>query len=170
MTSLRLPQRGFTLITALLLLIGLTLLGVAALRTSIFDEKAAGNVGFRSQAHQLAEGALRVAVTELKKTEVLRPPYTQPPFIIAAVPGGASSAFWKEDGNWSSTTSSPTSITGIPAAKQPRYTIEYLATDQSLGSSNTQMTFHWFRVTARAVDPVTGASVVLQQTQRIKAI
>jgi type IV pilus assembly protein PilX len=167
-------QYGFALITALLLLVGLTLLGVAALRTSIFDEKAAGNLAFRANAHNLAESALNaglVAIQNLyaERSFVGASPPLAPPLRIARRPGGAGDVAWKDASFWNDSNSVAVPIAGLPASKYPRYSAELLQNERSedtcpSGSSTDVMCRDWYRITARAVDPTTGAAVILQTT------
>jgi type IV pilus assembly protein PilX len=55
------PQRGVALIVALILLVVVTLIGLAAIRTSTMQEKMAGNTFDRAQAFQVAEATLQFA-------------------------------------------------------------------------------------------------------------
>src|SRR5690606_37918461 len=52
-------QRGASLIVVLLLLLVVTLLGLAAMRSTLLQERMAGNMVARGQAFQSAEAALR---------------------------------------------------------------------------------------------------------------
>lgn len=54
-------QRGAALIVVLLLLLVVTLLGLASLRSTLLQERMAGNVMARSGAFQVAEAVLREA-------------------------------------------------------------------------------------------------------------
>jgi type IV pilus assembly protein PilX len=53
-------QKGAALIIGLIILVVLTLIGVQAMRTSIVQERMAGNMRERNVAFQAAEAALRV--------------------------------------------------------------------------------------------------------------
>lgn len=54
-------QRGATLITVLLLLLVMTLLGLASLRSGLLEERMSGNLRDRGVGFQAAEAALRDA-------------------------------------------------------------------------------------------------------------
>lgn len=56
----RRSQKGAALIIGLIILVVLTLIGVQAMRTSIVQERMAGNMRERHVAFQAAEAALRV--------------------------------------------------------------------------------------------------------------
>lgn len=69
MTHFRLPpstkslrrQQGVALIVALILLVVITVIGLAAIRTSTLQEKMAGNTFDRAQAFQVAEATMQFA-------------------------------------------------------------------------------------------------------------
>ena len=54
-------QSGVALIVALILLVVITVIGLAAIRTSTLQEKMAGNTFDRAQAFQVAEATLQLA-------------------------------------------------------------------------------------------------------------
>jgi type IV pilus assembly protein PilX len=161
-------QNGFALITALLLLVGLTLLGVSAMRTSIFDEKAAGNVAFRGQTYDLAEAALRTGEAAVGAISgVIEDSFTGAKVgFIPMRAEGATAESWKADSLWSASNSVAVPVTGIPAAKQPRYVVELLQVNIPLNNRQPPDSEDFVRITARAIDPVTGAAVILQTTNR----
>ena len=65
-------QRGVALIVALILLVVITVIGLAAIRTSTLQEKMAGNTFDRAQAFQVAEATLQLA------SATILPPATTP--------------------------------------------------------------------------------------------
>jgi type IV pilus assembly protein PilX len=165
---------GFALITALLLLVGLTLLSVTALRTSVFDEKAAGNVAFRGQGYQLAEAALTQSLAYLDTVETKRTKYTAgTPGLITAdsKAGGASAETWKDKNFWTAANTIEVPVPGIAPKNYPRFVVEYLtqvneADDSSVGSGRQPILYEHLRITSRAIDPTTGAAVILQMTYK----
>lgn len=60
-TRLRRRQQGVALIVALILLVVITVIGLAAIRTSTLQEKMAGNTFDRAQAFQVAEATMQFA-------------------------------------------------------------------------------------------------------------
>jgi type IV pilus assembly protein PilX len=164
---------GFALITALMLLVGLTLLGISAMRTSIFDEKAAGNTAFRSAAHNLAESAIKVGIEKINAVYIDQAfpgasPPLDPPNRIARKETGAGDSLWKDESFWTDANSVVVNVPGVPVARLPRYSAELLKSERAeglcTGGNTTRTCRDWYRVTARAVDSVTGAAVVLQAT------
>jgi len=61
-------QRGSILIVSLMMLLMLTLMGLAALQTTTLEEKMAGNASEQGSAFQGAEEALRFAEAEIKSS------------------------------------------------------------------------------------------------------
>ncbi|MCB1858087.1 MAG: pilus assembly protein PilX [Gammaproteobacteria bacterium] len=64
-------ERGAVLITALMILLLLTIFGVSTMDTNILDEKMAGNMRDRNTAFQAAESALRAGENWLASQTVL---------------------------------------------------------------------------------------------------
>lgn len=57
-------EKGATLVTALVILLILTLIGIAAMRTSSFEERMAGNIQDTTFAFEAAESGLNRAMNE----------------------------------------------------------------------------------------------------------
>ena len=176
-------QRGVALVVALILLVVATLIGLAASRGTILQERMSSNSYDRSLAFQRSEAALRAAeaaITTNWKIAVLGGEDCSTA-ACALVPanafGGVTTAAWKDtvatyDVNDAKT---PTGF--------PQYYIQFMGTgtaDNSGGASgNADLgnygaatppdTVAYYRVTARSNDPanVGGRSiVVLQSTVR----
>ncbi|MBN2856212.1 MAG: hypothetical protein JXK51_08215 [Halothiobacillaceae bacterium] len=79
--GLRARQQGVALVVALVLLVVVTLVGLAAIRGTSLQEKMAGNTFDRAQAFQLTEGAVDLAA----RTIVLATPGPNP--TTYATPG-----------------------------------------------------------------------------------
>jgi hypothetical protein len=78
-TSTRAGQSGAVLIAALLILLVLTVIGVAALRTGTFQERMALNTQERSAAFHAAETAIRRMIFDDPKYEEAITDHTPPP-------------------------------------------------------------------------------------------
>lgn len=168
----RLAQRGITLVISLIILTVVTLLALTLVKTSVFEERMAGNARDRGLAFESAEYALREAQDFLSNAVL-------PPFTAS---GGSSGAFYQnlntspsgqtEDEYWKST--HPWSTNAVVATKtggilsgqpQPRYVIEEYPSISCAGYSKK-----WpppsprsvYRITARAVGRTTEAVVILQ--------
>lgn len=177
----RAAQRGVALVVALLLLVVITLVGLAAVRGTIMQQRMAANHFDRQVAFQSAEAAMRVATA-----------------LIASNPGDiarncqAGGVFCQgnpfDDPNLPAgkiiTVGSGTGTgqfdAGTLAASQPQYVIENMgnwynpststgygqsANSHNYGAQGTSTTAVYYRVTARSGDPALvgdRAVVVLQ--------
>jgi type IV pilus assembly protein PilX len=139
-------QRGVTLIITLVMLVLITLVGVASIRNSTMDEKMAGNSRDRDKAFQAAEAAVQSC---LAKVQADTYPGT------ALVPAAANATpHWEVIGNWSNGNSIEVDLgTAAQLAAQPRCMREELGA--GTGS---------YRVTGRAVGASTLTVVMLQAT------
>lgn len=98
-------QRGVTLVIVLLLLIVVTLLGLAAMRGSILQERMSGNVTARGMAFQNAESALRIAEEWLIDADPSIPSAGCVNGVCAmrlngAAPSVEATNFWSTAGNY----------------------------------------------------------------------
>jgi len=171
------------LVVALILLVVITLVGLAAVRGTIMQQKMASNLYDRQVAFQNTEAAMRAA-TALVSTNpgiiarncqaasvvCLSNPFTDPQFptgkIQTVATGTAAGQF----------------TVGSVAAGQPQYVVENMgnwvdttsstgfnqsANSQNYGAQGTSTTAVYYRITARSGDPaVVGdrAVVMLQAT------
>lgn len=164
-----LAERGAALITSLLFLLVLSLLGLVSMRSSILEERMAGNMSNRNLAFQAAEAALRDAEYYLESI-------TLPTFDgtngLYPVPTVGGTPRW-ETINWSGidsrTISGENTIDGV--ASPPRYIIEELAEVTSSGPKSLKPTRRGnpskskaYRITARGVGGDGSAVVILQST------
>jgi type IV pilus assembly protein PilX len=174
-------QRGVALVVALLLLVVITLVGLAAVRGTIMQQKMASNLYDRQIAFQGAEAAMRAATARIAANpgDVARNcqaggvfcqgnPFDDPNLdtskIIPVVSGTAAGQFAKS----------------TVAASQPQYVVENMgnwvdptsstgfgqsANSHNYGAQGTSTTAVYYRITARSGDPATvgdRAVVVLQ--------
>ncbi|HID81768.1 MAG TPA: hypothetical protein EYH06_12175 [Chromatiales bacterium] len=66
MMNIKHKQQGAVLVVSLLILLVMTMLGLAAMQTSVLEEKMAGNALDKSMAFQAAEAGLRAGENRLK--------------------------------------------------------------------------------------------------------
>ena len=170
-------QRGVTLVIALMLLLAITLLGLASMRGSSMQERMSANLYDRAIAFQAAESSLREAEALLASGTAgpfdgtINGLYGQP------VPGASgyhnrwedSSAVWATASTWWEAADADTRA---KAAGAPQYIIEDMGMWPSTPDCDTVTTIApdclkpRYRITARSA-PVTGRpSVVLQTTYR----
>lgn len=97
-------QRGVTLVVVLMLLLVITLLGLAAMRGTVMQERMAGNSLARATAFQLAEAALREVESDLSSAGT-RPtiPATGCSSGLCAMPVDGSASTWEAANFWTGT-------------------------------------------------------------------
>ena len=177
MTAFAQTQRGVTLVVALMLLIAVTLLGLASMRGTGMQERMSANLYDRAIAFQAAESALREAEALLSSG------------AAGAFDGTVAGRFGKPDpsgddfeNRWENTATVWASAsvwweaadadTRAKAAGTPQYIIEDLGMWPSTPDCDTVTTIASdclkprYRITARSA-PVAGRpSVLLQTTYR----
>jgi type IV pilus assembly protein PilX len=164
-------QHGVALVVALLLLIVITLVGLAAVRGTIMQQRMASNQFDRQIAFQSAEAAMRAAqaLVASNPSDIARNcqdggvycqgnPFDDPNLDqskIITVPSGTAAGQF---------------AAGSLAVSQPQYVIENMgnwydpststgygqsANSHNYGSQGTSTTSVYYRVTARSGDPAT---------------
>lgn len=141
-------QRGAALIVGLIMLLLLTLIGVAGMRDTLLQEKMAGNMRDRELALQAAESALRAA--ETKAGALTEPTFnntngmydlnttagqTAMARVKSSVPI-SEQAFWQQTTLWTNTTSVVYPNTLDDVIAPPRYVIEKLGNALSADKSS----------------------------------
>ena len=170
-------QRGATLIVALVLLMILTMIGVAGMQDTTLQEKMVGNMRDRNLAFQAAEAALRGGEKYLQaatlpafnnagglinKTYVI-PTLNTP--LRAGDPAFWDSYPWEANSRAYSSTSTYSELSAAP-----RYVVEEVPTVFSTPGESMKFgalkDIKSYRVTAKAVGGTTDAVVILQSTYR----
>jgi type IV pilus assembly protein PilX len=169
-------QRGSALIVSLVFLLLLTMLGVAAMRSSTLQERMAGNSRDVNIAFQAAEAALRAG------ENVLDQPGTLPLFdnSVAGYRPGVSpmpANYWSSVYDWASNAASENggsikyagNIAGVVEA--PRFVIELLRSQKDTGcgvgsNDSTSCSVAYYRITARGVGQSKDTVVILQSTYK----
>lgn len=161
-------ERGAALIVSLLILVIMTMLGLAALRGVTQQERMAGNSQSRSISFQAAEKAMR----DIEQTiEATTPRITQATGTCAVVstlmtcgsPTASAVPRWKDTGftHWTDGAAVGTSSLAIT----PKYFIEYLGNTYSCNPNDTSAPTDClrYRITVRVGGGASGrASVMLQ--------
>jgi len=159
-------QRGAALIVALILLIVITLVGLAAIGTTILQNKAASNQYDRQIGFQSTEAALRYASQWILDNPTNARAIDCSTGAIAC----EGDPFTDPAVSNSSYQSVPTSYfnAGAVASGQPQFVVEYMGEESAAfdaNSANCQQagakltcgstTYSLFRITARSGDPST---------------
>lgn len=166
-TNLPSSQKGVVLVVTLIMLVLLTLVAVSSMKTTILEEKMAGNYKDRNTAFQAAEAGLRAGEQYLAVTTIL--PIFDGTTIGLYQPTSSGEARWNSV-NWSNA-EQVISYTGSlgAVADAPRYIIEELPPVTVQGNTlqagrieeNT-----YYRITSRAVGGTDTAVVMLQSTYK----
>ncbi len=175
-------QAGIALVVALVLLIAVTLVGLAAIRGTTLQEKMAGNMMDHDVALQEAEAALRVgAAAALDSTATQWRDCSVAGVVCSAndVFDNPTAVVWNDVATGTALTQYSA---GALAADQPQYAVEYMGlfadpnntvgnnlsgSSGQYGSGNTGggSSVPYYRITARSFDPSKSAdrSVVVLQ-------
>lgn len=123
--SLRRGQQGITLVVVLLLLVIVTLLGLAAMRGTVMQERMSGNAAARSIVFQTAEALLREAESLAAGKPTM--PSSGCSNGLCAMPTAGAASAWEADGFWTTAggyrASTALETGNIDAA---RYVIEFM--------------------------------------------
>jgi type IV pilus assembly protein PilX len=187
-------QRGAALVVSLILLVVITLVGLAAIGTTIIQNKAAANQYDRQIAFQATEAAMRAAAvaitTNVSITATVPAPGGSTGIEDCSTPTGGtvptnvcfSNPF--QDASLPATAiQTDTTFTSKLAAAPPQYIIQYMGcfqgpqgsiVDISVPGSGSGITsdFYFYRITARSGDPTqvgSRSAVTLQSMFRNQA-
>lgn len=164
MNSKRSRQAGITLVISLILLLVMTILGVAAIRIVNTEERMAANTYDRSLAFQAAESTLK-SVEDL--IEIQKPQPTSGCALVnnlmsCAAPLPSSTPRWSDTSftSWQDATT----VGAGSLAITPKYFVEYLGDTFNCrpGDPSDPSNCKRYRVTARVGGSDGRASVMLQ--------
>lgn len=164
-------QCGMTLIVGLIMVLLMTLVGMAAIRGSGMQELMAGNMSDHNLALQAAEAALRTGEEQLEVNNLPAFDGTTYPELMQAVEEGGNTEYWKSY-TW---TGAKTPVLGLKrVAKQPEYVIEEITTLSSgsgvngsgidFESAQKQNDMIIYRVSSRGFGGSEDTEIVLQST------
>jgi len=173
-------QQGSALLVSLIILVVMTLLGLSGMRTSVMEEKMAGNMRDNELAFQAAEAALRDAEKLIQDNVI----------STASFDADGSDGFYDNDDsriweniNWTDADSLvydefDSGTTGVNVSTAPRYVIQHLASvgggagggkpgnrgQDNYGQGTGGGTTETFTITARGTGGSDYAVVYLQTT------
>ncbi|MEG8118227.1 pilus assembly PilX family protein [Xanthomonas hortorum] len=115
-------QRGVSLIVVLLLLLVMTLLGLAVLRSTVLEERMASNLVDRGRSFQAAEGAVREAEERINLATSLSVPSSGCTDGVCSTPVATDADRWllADRAGWR------TSTLTVNSTAAPLYIIEYM--------------------------------------------
>lgn len=160
-------QRGAVLITALVLLVVLTLLGLASMQNTILEERMAGNYRDRQIAFEAAEAALRAGEQRIADTAVFNA-------LVWDSEGADTDHAYEGDGTLDPFTAAGEELTDATVTTEtvnpPVHLVERLPEidmpESSLvkGFPEQPPKIRYYRTTARGQGKTTATEVVLQST------
>ena len=160
-------MQGATLAIALIMLLLMTIIGVSAMQTTIFEEKMSSNMRNKDIAFQSAESALREAeawVINLNALPADIASCASQPCVITY-----DSTRYLEDQTatwWTNNSAVFSSSTLSNIKSQPRYVIEFyrFVADSPVQGIGIPTGTYYYRVTARATGITDDAVTILQTT------
>jgi type IV pilus assembly protein PilX len=171
-------QRGVALVVALILLLVATIVGLAASRGTLLQERMSANSFDRSLAFQRAESALRASEAAITTNWVITA-LGGADCSAAACASVPSNAFTGTDTTWTNVTTAY-DINDATTPGIPQYYIQFMGTGSSdddngtkqnaetgnYGAATAPASVAYYRVTARSSDPtsINGRSVVVLQS------
>jgi len=174
-------QRGVALVVALVLLLVATLIGLAASRGTMLQERMSGNTFDRSLAFQRAESALRAAEAAISanwQIATLNGVDCSPTAAVQC-PIAPADAFTGTSANWIDV-SGPYNVNSALSSGVPQYQIHLIGTgtadnsydtsananSSNYGSNAAPDNVAFYRVTARSSNPALsgGRAIVVLQT------
>jgi len=158
-------QQGFVLVTAIILVLLITILALSMVSLNSTQTRIATNAADSQVAFQTAEAALHQAEDSLISGSISIPSPCGSISVagVYCAPSATSTPLWASV-NWTSTTAAvQTGFTGS-SSRQGAYIIEQLpVTTTPIGcTQNVGNKVSWFRITARAVGASGQSPVMLQ--------
>ncbi len=170
-------SRGAALVVGLLILLVITIIGLSSMRSTLLEERMAGNLRDRARAFEAAEAALRAAEASLLNSSPRPVASAGGPVWPADGPDPDTTnatPWWFEpsvDGSWWSSNATPASLSASAPAV-PAYVIEELQFVPDGGALNigqgTQPGRWFYRITARATGADAATEVLLQTTYAVR--
>ena len=156
-------QSGAALVVGLVVLVLLTLLGIAAMRTSALEERMAGNLRESNIAFQSAEGALREAIASnlpAKPYDGTKAGFTQVvnKFLDSSSKSVSEFSYWT---GYDWTTKAEGAVQGLGISQQPRYVVETVMAPVSVWDPSKPV-MRLYRVTAISRGATDRSEVILQ--------
>ena len=165
-------QQGAALLVVLMVLVIVTLLGIASLRGAIMQERMAANITARSMSFQVAEAGLRQAELTARDGTITFPASGCSAGRCKDASWMSNTSFWS-DGGAGYQTGTEVKVGGSMSIS-PRFIIEDFGKTSMLGASNcVDLSKPCIQTTSQAVYRITsyakapnGAEVILQSIYR----
>ncbi|MCK7598784.1 PilX N-terminal domain-containing pilus assembly protein [Microbulbifer sp. CAU 1566] len=165
-------QRGMTLIVGLIMVLLMTVVGMAAIRGSGMQEMMAGNMRDRNLAFQAAEAALRQGEDDVAGDTL--PAFTGSGYY-ADLDNSSNSGYWSTTFDWTDTNAKRTDLSLKWVSAEPQYVVEEVVSTVVKGSEGGAIDFLetlkseetvFYRVTSRGAGGSADSVVILQSTYK----
>ncbi|WP_288132565.1 PilX N-terminal domain-containing pilus assembly protein [Microbulbifer sp.] len=165
-------QRGMTLIVGLIMVLLMTLVGMAAIRGSGMQEIMAGNMRDRNLAFQAAEAALREGEDDVAGDTL--PAFTGGGYY-EALDESDNTSYWDSTFEWTDTSAVQPSLGLKWVSEQPQYVVEEVTSTVVKSSEGGAIDFletlkseetKFYRVTSRGTGGTEDSVVILQSTYK----
>lgn len=154
-------QAGMALITGLIFMVALTLIAMAAMRTTMLEERMSGNARDRDMAFQAAEAALRAGEQVLRGATL--PAFASGTAYTPRIAQGTLTTYWISTHPWATQSTAAWQPAGTNAA--PRFVIEEMPAKTGGGGGlgiGAVPDSGVYRVTARGIGRSADTIVILQ--------
>jgi type IV pilus assembly protein PilX len=160
-------ERGAALITGLIFMVVLTLISLAALRTTLLEEKMSGNARDIDLAFQSAEAALRAGESVLNGASL--PSFAATGPYLTASSGRSNTTYWTQTLTWGAGDAVALSSVPLGSYSAPQYVIEQMPSGVAGGfslKSGPITEAGMYRITARGTGGNPNTHIYLQETYR----
>lgn len=155
-------QSGATLMVALMMLLILTLVGLAAVRATTQQQRMAANSQFQSAAFQSADGAIRKVMSEVRG-QVAAPAYVPAGTNLLVNAITAPQLRCDPDPSAAPTECAADATTGMTRSATVTYTGQFASPGFSMGTGSGSLVAHRFRIDASGQTGTTGAASLQEQ-------
>lgn len=175
-------QQGAVLAVSLLVLTGMTILGLAGLQSTGLQTRMAGNMGDQNRAFEAAEAALRegeqwvldqaIPPVGISTCSVAESPCDvwaeDTAFVANAVDGGENLSWWQDNARPVADTTALTSVSVQPLYLVERLSSQFVGDDAGFDTAAKGQGFHYFRVTALGIGASQNSQVLLQSVLKTR--
>lgn len=163
-------QHGAALVVSLIILVIMTMLGLAAIRGVTQQERMAGNSQSRNISFQATEKTLRdieevLGNTSPRITQTIGTCAVTSTLMTCGTPNASSTPRWHDSGftDW---TAWPSAVGSGVLAITPQYFVEYMGNTFSCNPNDAAAATNCFRyrITARSGDGTSGRAFVVLQS------
>lgn len=170
-SKMKFKQKGMALVISMIMLLLLTILGLSSMRTTLMDEKMAGNTRDTELAFQASESGLREAelwlALQTTEPEASGSGANRVWTLNAMDPDTGNVKNWWQERNQAWWVSNGVS-TAVPSVNTPPYTIieykQFIPDTLLVGDGSDKSGMTYYQVTSRGTGGSDQARILLQST------